>query len=178
MSITVGPINPIFIPEENYSICSRCRHEIMTLADGSASGMPSLQHARPAAAKESTGSCRALAMFLSAASRARLRRLIPGSFTTNHDDSPRSVLFSTLFSLPPAGRTPTPPSSHPLRRSSRCGASAGLVYAGCGNSRFDAPHRGESPSSLLPGMSRRYHHDRRRRASLVPTQGQTYPLFT
>jgi hypothetical protein len=36
MSITVGPINPIFIPEENYSICSRCRHEIMTLADGSA----------------------------------------------------------------------------------------------------------------------------------------------
>lgn len=36
MSLTAGPINPIFIADENYSICSRCRHEIMTLADGSA----------------------------------------------------------------------------------------------------------------------------------------------
>jgi hypothetical protein len=36
MNTVLGPINPIFIPEENYSICSRCRHEIMTLADGSA----------------------------------------------------------------------------------------------------------------------------------------------
>lgn len=31
----LGPIDPIFIPEENYSICGRCRHEIMVTADGS-----------------------------------------------------------------------------------------------------------------------------------------------